>query len=134
MAPQDMLPNLPEVLDTLTEEELDLLPVGVLQLDTTGRILQYNAAEGKRAGRRPKDVKGLNFFDDVAPCTRVVAFRGRFEEGVRARSLHAVFPFLFRFGADRVADVIVTLFWSDRTESVWVVVRYGPGGLQTGKL
>ena len=41
--------NVLENADTMSTEELDKLPYGMIQLDATGRILNYNAVESKLA-------------------------------------------------------------------------------------
>ena len=78
--------------------------------------------EAKLTGRDPQRVIGKNFFTQVAPCTNVQRFAGKFREGVAAGELHEVFPYRFDFEmAPR--DVTVTLFYSKTTETAWVFVR-----------
>jgi len=114
-----------ESVDRMSESELDTLPFGAIRLDRDGKVLSYNAAEAKLTGRDPKRVIGRNFFTDVAPCTNVQAFAGRFREGVAKKKMHAIFPYRFDFEmAPR--DVSITLFWSEQTESAWVFVRETP--------
>jgi photoactive yellow protein len=106
----------------LPESELDRLPFGAIKLDRDGTILSYNLAEATLTGRDPRRVVGRNFFEDVAPCTNVKEFAGRFREGIAKRELHAVFPYRFDFEmAPR--DVTVTLFYSQTTDTAWVFVR-----------
>ncbi len=87
-------------------------------VDRTGVILEYNAYEESLAGRRAADVIGKNFFTDVATCTAVRAFAGRFTEWVESdRTQLAPFEFVFPFrrGAQRVTILFVRLtFESDR--------------------
>lgn len=112
-------------IDTMTEEELDKLPFGAIRLDRTGKILSYNRAEANLTGRDPRRVVGRNFFTEVAPCTNVQEFAGRFREGVTSGDMHIIFPFRFDFQmAPR--DVTVTLFYSRNTDSAWVFVRATP--------
>jgi photoactive yellow protein len=111
-----------EEIDRMSEQQLDELPFGAIRLDREGKILSYNMTESKLTGRDPKRVVGRNFFTDVAPCTNVQAFAGRFREGVVKGEMHAIFPYRFDFQmAPR--DVTVTLFWSKQTETAWVFVR-----------
>jgi photoactive yellow protein len=109
--------------DVLTQAQLDALPMGIIHLDLTGRVLKYNRAEGELAGVAPADAVGRSFFEEVAPCTRVRQFEGQFREGVAARSLHAVFPYEFRFRDGRRKDVQVSMYYSPATETVWVMVE-----------
>lgn len=106
----------------MTEQELDSLPFGAIRLDGEGRVVSYNAAEARAAGRDRERVVGRNFFIDVAPCVNVQEFAGRYREGVARKQLHATFPFRFVFD-DRVREVVITLFYSAGTDSGWVFVR-----------
>lgn len=115
-----------ESIDRMNETELDALPFGAIRLDRNGKVLSYNATEAKLTGRDPKRVIGRNFFTEVAPCTNVQAFAGRFREGVAKGDMHVIFPYRFDFEmAPR--DVTVTLFYSAQTDSAWVFVRESQG-------
>jgi photoactive yellow protein len=108
-------------VDQLSEKDLDTLPFGMIQLDRTGRILKFNQTEAKMARINRERQLGLNFFDDVAPCTKVKDFYGRFIQGMRDRSLYETFGFVFKFDHGW-RNVAITLFYSDKTESVWVLI------------
>lgn len=111
-----------ESITRMSEHELDALPFGAIKLDKTGKILSYNMTESKLTGRDPRRVIGRNFFTDVAPCTNVQSFAGRFREGVAKGDMHVIFPYRFDFEmAPR--DVSVTLFYSKNTDTAWVFVR-----------
>lgn len=111
-----------ERIDRMDVEELDALPFGAIRLDRDGNILSYNMTESRLTGRDPKRVMGRNFFRDVAPCTNVQAFAGRFRDGVAKKDMHVIFPYRFDFQmAPR--DVTVTLFYSRQTDTAWVFVR-----------
>lgn len=84
-------------LTQMNENELDNLAFGAIQLDGSGNILAYNAAEGDITGRDPREVKGKNFFTDVAPCTNQPGFRDKFDEGVKNNDLNAVFEWTFDY-------------------------------------
>lgn len=112
-----------EKADVLTEDELDRLPVGMIQLDRSGTVLKFNRTESRLAGYDRESALGANFFDDVAPCTRVQEFQGRFLEGVSRRSLHVSFPYEFRFRDGRRKDVLVSMFYSRSTDTIWVQVQ-----------
>lgn len=111
-----------EKIDRMSTEELDALPFGAIRLDKEGKILAYNMTESKLTGRDPKRVIGRNFFNDVAPCTNVQAFAGRFREGVAKGDMHVIFPYRFDFEMEP-RDVTVTLFYSQQTSAAWVFVR-----------
>jgi photoactive yellow protein len=109
-------------IDTMTSDELDQLPRGAMQLDTSGKILQYNLFEQRMANIRKKYAMGRNFFTEVAPCTDVKEFHGRFIEGVSKKSLHETFRYHFPFSKNPV-DVSITLHYSAISNTVWVFVR-----------
>lgn len=69
----------------LTEDQLDTLPVGMIQLDRAGTVLKFNQTESSLARVEKAETIGRSFFDEVAPCTRVQEFYGRFVEGVQNR-------------------------------------------------
>lgn len=109
-------------VEQLSARELDELPFGAIQLDAQGKILSFNAHEARLTGRDPGKVIGRNFFTEVAPCTNVQQFHGRFVAGIARQQLHESFPYRFDFKmAPR--DVTVTLFYSKITGTGWVFVR-----------
>lgn len=108
-------------VDDLDERGLDALPFGVIQLATDGTVLQYNRYEENLAGRSARDVVGRSFFTEVAPCTDVQEFAGRFRSGVASGRLHSTFDFTFAFEPPR--RVRVTLYYSQTTDTAWVFVQ-----------
>lgn len=97
-------------LGSMTPEQLDALPFGVVTLDTSGRVVGYNDTESRLACLPKDKVIGRNFFTEVAPCTRVREFEGRFRDFAEGRSRLALetfeFVFHFRHGAQRVVILI----------------------------
>ena len=109
-------------IDSMPAEELDKLPFGAIQLDPQGKVKNFNMYESQLSHLPKSTVIGRDFFREVAPCTDVKEFRGRFQEGVEKKFLHAKFNYHFAFKQDP-RDVSVTLFYSDITSSVWVFVQ-----------
>jgi photoactive yellow protein len=109
-------------INSVNEQELDSLPYGVIQLNDQGAILRYNAFEAGLSGLDRARVVGKNFFKQVAPCTDIKDFYGRFREGVAAGELHCTFRFHFAF-KEKPRDVTVTLFYNERDKTVWVMVQ-----------
>ena len=109
-------------IDEMPEKDIDQLPFGAIQLDTNGRVLKYNDFESRLAGVKKVNAVGKNFFTEVAPCTNVKEFYGRFRTGVDKGVLHEKFRYHFSFKKNPI-DVTVTLFYSDITKSIWVFVR-----------
>ena len=117
-------PTVTEVLeaaDRMTPVELDRLPYGMIQLDATGRILNYNAVESRLAALPQDEAIGKQFFTEIAPCTKVQEFYGRFKEGVIRETLDTSFRFHFAF-KQNPRDVTVRLLYSKRTRTVWVLI------------
>ncbi len=109
-------------IDSISEAELDSKPYGVIQLDGEGRVLRYNAFESQLSGLNQQKVIGKNFFTQIAPCTGVQEFYGRFKEGMAAGKLHCTFRFYFPFKR-RPCDVTITLFYNSRDKTRWVMVQ-----------
>lgn len=109
-------------VDSFNGTQLDALPFGAIQLDRAGVILQFNEYEANLSNRRAPETVGRNFFLDVAPCTNVREFYGRFEEGIRQGGLQVSFDYTFAF-KPRPRDVTVTLYYSSTTDTVWVFVQ-----------
>ena len=110
-----------EAADAMSPDELDALPYGMIQLDASGRILKYNAVESRLASLPQARAIGKQFFTEIAPCTKVQQFYGRFKDGVVRESLDTSFQFHFAF-RQAPRDVTVRLFYSRRTRSVWVMI------------
>ena len=87
--------NLAELLPRIPDTVRNGLPFGLVKLDLTGKILEYNMAEGDLTGVDPAWAMGKNFFDDVALCTKTQAFYGQFVEGVKRGFMNTVFDFTF---------------------------------------
>ncbi|MEO1086166.1 MAG: V4R domain-containing protein [Acidobacteriota bacterium] len=94
-------------LSHLTSASIDSLPFGYIALSPDGTIRKYNRYEADMARKDPAEVLGKNFFRDVAPCTQVRDFEGRFREFVAGElgeesTLSFEFVFAFRHGEQRV--------------------------------
>jgi photoactive yellow protein len=94
-------------IESFTRDQLDELPFGTILLDLSGRILEYNLAEARLAGLDREQVVGRDFFSEVAPCTNVQAFAGRFREAMdAAEEVRFAYEFAFRRGPVEVEIVI----------------------------
>jgi photoactive yellow protein len=106
----------------MSAEELDALPFGAIQLDANGFVLAYNKTEERISGRAAREVVGKNFFQEVAPCTRVKRFFGAFQTGVDRGDLNEVFDFTFRFPAG-TREVRIRMIYSGAPRpAVWLFV------------
>lgn len=95
-----------EQLVGLSSQEIDQLPFGYIALDNQGKVLKYNRYEAELARLEQETVLGKNFFTDVAPCTQVQEFEGRFQDFASGQSDKSTmsfdFVFKFRHGAQNV--------------------------------
>ncbi len=107
--------------DSMGAKALDELPFGMIQLELTGKILRFNKTEASLARISQEKQIGKNFFEDVAPCTRVKEFYGRFTSGVAKKNLYETFGFVFKF-AHGPRTVAITMMYSAATDTVWVLV------------
>jgi photoactive yellow protein len=92
-------------LDALGDDELDVVPFGVIALDREGTIVRYNLAEARFARLDRNQVLGKSFFGRVARCAATPAFEGRVRalfDGPSGGSLRLDYVFDFRFGAQEV--------------------------------
>jgi photoactive yellow protein len=92
----------------LTQAEYDRLPIGVIELDRAGMVVHFNAHESAQRGLRLAHLTGRHFFSQVAPCTQVPAFEGRFDRLAAAPEAgRERFEFVFHLpsGGDRVVEV-----------------------------
>ncbi len=106
-----------------SEAEIDALPFGLISVDHDGNIEQYNSYESRLSRLSKERVVGRNFFRDVAPCTAVQDFMGRFqrfvqEDGDGAESFDYVFP--FSFGRQHVN---ITFVRNGKTRNVKILVN-----------
>lgn len=109
-------------LAKMSGAQVDKLAFGAIQLDASGKILQYNAAEGDITGRSPGQVIGRNFFRDVAPCTDRPEFRGRFDEGVKNGNLSTLFEYTFDYEM-KPTRVKVHMKKALADDTYWVFVK-----------
>lgn len=105
----------------LSEAQLGAMPFGVIELDPDGVVLIYNKAEEALSGMASSQVVGKNFFRDVAPCTSVKQFEGRFRAFISSQSEPETFDFTFRFPG-RTTKVSIAFVRSERG-SAFVLVK-----------
>jgi photoactive yellow protein len=84
-------------ISNYSEEELNALPFGIIHLDENGMVLDYNAYESQISRLSCEHVIGKNFFAQIAPCTSVPEFFGRFSAGLKSGTLNENFTFDFPF-------------------------------------
>ncbi len=113
----------PQNLFELSEGEVDELPFGLISVDHDGNIEQYNNYESRLARLSKERVLGRNFFSDVAPCTAVQDFQGRFERFVRETGDGAEsFDYVFAFAFGR-QHVNITFLRSTKNKQIKILVN-----------
>ncbi len=114
--------DIENVLAKMDQKNLDGLPFGAIQLDGSGKILSYNATEGVITGRKPEEVIGKNFFDEIAPCTKRPEFYGVFKEGVKQGKLNTMFEYVFDYKM-KATKVKVHMKKALVGDSYWIIVK-----------
>jgi photoactive yellow protein len=114
--------DIENVMSKLSEGDIDNLAFGAVELDATGKIISYNAAEGDLTGRDPSECVGKNFFSEVAPCTKSPEFYGRFKEGVEKDDLNCMFEYTFDYNM-QPTKVKVHMKKALVSDSYWVFVK-----------
>ena len=110
-------------LSLLSEEEFDLLPFGGFMLDREAIVVNYNKMEESWSRFDRKDVIGKNFFMDIAPCTQVKEFFGRYQQLLTSDVADIVqFNFIYMFNRGPV-HVNISMSWNPELELVTVLAR-----------
>ncbi len=110
------------VMAQLSPREIDSLAFGAIQLDRAGKVLTYNVTESVITGRRPEDVLGRNFFNEIAPCCNKPGFRGVFDAGVADGNLCAMFDYTFDYRMNPIR-VRVQMKKALVGDTFWVFVK-----------
>lgn len=97
----------------LTVEQLNNLPYGVVTTDRDGIVLSYNDTESRLAGVPRERVLMRSFFKDVAPCTQVKEFEGRFLSFARGET-RAIEQFDFVFNLASGTQYVTIIFTPGR--------------------
>jgi photoactive yellow protein len=112
-------------LDTMSDDELDTLPFGVVQTDDQG-VVQYASPDGVRLpgfAASPDEARGRNFFFDLAPSANNSLFRGRFQRGVEAGEMDTGFLYTFVGPGRPPAVARVQLYRAPDARTTWILHR-----------
>jgi photoactive yellow protein len=110
------------VVRQLTVEQLNGLPYGVVVVDREGTVLVYNDTESRLAAVPRDRVLMRNFFRDVAPCTQVKEFEGRFQAFARGETRSAVEQFDFVFNFASGAQQVTIIFTPGRARGTFNIL------------
>jgi len=114
--------DIDNTLSKLSNVEIDRLAFGAVQLDASGKVLKYNAAESSITGRTAASVIGRNFFTEVAPCTDGPAFKGVFDAGVKSGDLNALFEYVFDYNM-APTKVKIHMKKANAGDTFWIFVK-----------
>jgi photoactive yellow protein len=90
--------RLDDALQSMTPEQLDALPFGVIGFDPQGHIVQYNDFEARAAHFPRQDVLGQHLFVELAPCLNNYLVAGRFDEALEQGALlDETLPYVLTF-------------------------------------
>jgi photoactive yellow protein len=120
---------LARAIESLTSDELDLLPFGVIGLDPAGVVRVYNKTEARLSGRKARPTQGLSFFTEIAPCMNNDYFKGRIEKARLAGTLDIAFTFVGDFN-DRNRELSVRV-QSAADGGLWIFHRRAPTSGET---
>jgi len=67
-------------LESMSDEDRDALPFGVVGFGADTIVQTYNATEARMSGLDPSTVMGVPFFDAVAQCMNNFLVAQRFED------------------------------------------------------
>ena len=112
----------PVPLDGLSERELDALADGVILLDRALIVRAFNRAESRESGFPPAAVLGKHFFDVVAPCANLPAFRDRVEQVMRRAGRAETFQYVYRPRGATPRRVVITAY-AAKDGGAWIVAR-----------
>ncbi len=112
-----------EDLSDLEPQVFEALPFGAIQLAGDGTIVAYNRAESVLSGLAPEAVIGKNFFRDVAPCTAVKEFGGKFQS-LRAKGENGRSKIRFLFTFARGAKLVeIAMLYRAATDTSTLLIR-----------
>ncbi len=113
-------------LDEMSDDALEALDVGAVQLRDDGTVAALNDAAFRLPDLPDQPdrtaVLGEHFFRDLAPSTDNGLFFGRFREGRRRGELDARFPYTFA-GPSGAAAFTVHLYRGPGRETTWLLFR-----------
>ncbi len=109
----------------LSPQQIDELPLGLIELDGDATVLVYNRAEADLAHLKAESVIGRNFFTEIAPCTAVKEFQGRFNVFRASNEKMRRFNFTFHF-AHGETEVEIVMVRRDNNRIVFVVRKVEP--------
>jgi photoactive yellow protein len=109
-------------LGSLSQNEADAQPFGVVKVDQMGKILLYNQFESKLANVPIETAVGRNFFTEIAICTNNKLFYGKFKEGMEKKELDSTFSYVFTYKM-KPTNVMIHLYLDKTSNTNWIFVK-----------
>ena len=109
-------------LPKMSPAELDSLDFGLIQVDDSGTIKNYNKYQSELGNVPQTSAIGKNFFTQIAPCTNNRLFFGKFKEGVAAGKLDVSIPYVFTYKL-KPTNVNVQMYRDESSRTNWVLVE-----------
>ncbi|HEY0323902.1 MAG TPA: PAS domain-containing protein [Pyrinomonadaceae bacterium] len=110
------------------KSSLDMLPIGLLELDANGTVLYFKPERESISSCSEADIVGRNLFSDIAPIADAVKFHERINTFRRRHAPADSFHFTFNSGLSNLAVKVLLARIHEQsllgnTESILVHVR-----------
>ena len=113
--------KLADAIESLTPEEVDQLPFGVIGIDAEGAVRVFNKSEAHQSGYGSRPAFGKLFFIDVAPCMNNGYFKGRIDKARASGALDIYFSFVGDF-SDSNRELTVRV-QSAKDGGTWIAIK-----------
>ena len=113
-----------------SETSLNMLPLGLIELDATGTVVYYKPEQRENSGAPPSAIVGRNFFTEIPSVAQAREFQDLIKDFGRSHAPATSFNFNFVY-EHRTLPVRVLLAriheqsGLDKTESLFVHIRSG---------
>ena len=105
--------------ENTSQAEFDRLDFGVIKLDSSGNVLEYNIYESRATGLSRDRVVGRHFFSEIGGCMNNPQIAGRFE---RDSSLDIEFDYIFALRM-QIEPVRLRLLKSVHATAMYLLVK-----------
>ncbi len=113
-----------ELLQGLTDLELDSLDFGVIGFDSGGAVCRYNAYESSHSRVSPDQARGSQLFTELAQCMNNYMVAQQFEAaGAAGKSLDVLMDYVFSWRM-RPTQVRLRLLYEESSPTRYILVRY----------
>lgn len=110
-------------LNKLSPAEINLIPYGVILLNSDATILNFNNYEAAIIKRTASELIGKNFFEDVAPCFKVPDFYDKFKLAAETGDVNIVFEYYLK---NNIYDLKIKVHLLNDVEDkkkIWLLIK-----------